>query len=399
MAKSPICPHCSDVVPESLTHFACVCPKFREARTSAHNKVRIVITSFLNSTLGTNWKIFEETRMSKTGLKICSTPLATAEQWGRRQPDWVLVSQHHKRIAIVDLCRPSDVHPAQLLAAAIRKQQTYLPLLESLSYYSDQGWTIQVFPWVVGIRGTIDPTHIQSLLKFLGILRKHWQVAVEKTVLASVRAFYFLHTVRFGRHQEDTRPPHDPDHSDDDSMDVMGGAQVKRSPHRPTSRISLLEDSDSDSPASPETTQEPPKRGCPPVHHIAPTVMAAAAPPPSGLSVNSDSPLPIPLRVPGARRHVGVARQNCFKIPRPTRIAVKPKPPETSSRCPYSPISTTRQRPKRRRQDHTAFANAPDPDGMEQRPAKRAQQAKPDVSLEELWTRWRQLEPRRSWRT
>ena len=103
IAKSPICPHCSDVVPESLTHFACVRPKFREARTSAHNKVRIVITSFLNSTLGANWEIFEETRMSKTGLKICSTPQATAEQWGRRQPDWVLVSQHHKRIAIVDL--------------------------------------------------------------------------------------------------------------------------------------------------------------------------------------------------------------------------------------------------------------------------------------------------------
>jgi hypothetical protein len=134
--------------------------------------------------------------MSKTGLKICSTPQATAEQWGRRQPDWVLVSQHHKRIAIVDLCRPSDVHPDQLLAAAMRKQQTYLPLLEALSYYSDQGWTIHVFPWVVGIQGTINPKHIQSLLKFLGIQRKHWQAAVEKTVLASVRAFYFLHTVQ-----------------------------------------------------------------------------------------------------------------------------------------------------------------------------------------------------------
>jgi hypothetical protein len=36
IANSPICPHCSDAVPESLTHFACVCPKFREARTSAH---------------------------------------------------------------------------------------------------------------------------------------------------------------------------------------------------------------------------------------------------------------------------------------------------------------------------------------------------------------------------
>ena len=216
--------------------------------------------------------------MSKTGLKICSTPQATAEQWGRRQPDWVLVSQHHKRIAIVDLCRPSDVHPAQLLAAAIRKQQTYLPLLEALSYYSDQGWTIHVFPWVVGIRGTIDPTHIQSLLKFLGIQRKHWQVAVEKTVLASVRAFYFLHTVRFGGLQDDARPPHDPDHSDDDSVDVMGGVQVKRSLHRTTSRLSLLEDSDSDSPASPEATQGPPKRRCPPVDRIVPTVIAAARP-------------------------------------------------------------------------------------------------------------------------
>ena len=159
----------------------------------------------------------------------------------------------------------SDVHPAQLLAAAIRKQQTYLPLLESLSYYSDQGWSIHVFPWVVGIRGTINPTHIQSLLKFLGIQRKQWQVAVEKTVLASVRAFYFLHTVRFGRLQEDARPPHDPDHSDDESADVMVRVQVKRSPLRTTSRVSRSEDSDSDSPTSPEATQGPPKRGCPPV--------------------------------------------------------------------------------------------------------------------------------------
>ncbi len=100
---------------------------------------------------------------------------------------------------------------------------------------------------MVGIRGTIDPTHIQSLLKFLDIHRRHWHVAVEKTVLASVRAFYFLHTVRFGRLQEDARPPYDPDHSDDDSVDVMGRIPDKRSPHRSTSRMSLSEDSDSES--------------------------------------------------------------------------------------------------------------------------------------------------------
>ena len=60
---------------------------------------------------------------------------------------------HHKRIAHVDRGRPSDVHPDQLLVAAMRKQQAYLPLQEELSFYSDQGWTIHVFPLVVGIRG------------------------------------------------------------------------------------------------------------------------------------------------------------------------------------------------------------------------------------------------------
>ena len=143
-ARSPICLNCGEGTPESPTHFVCVCPKFREASTSAHNKVRDVVTSFLRSTLGSEWTMFEEARMSSKGLILCSTFQATAEQWGRLQQDWVLVSYHHKRIAVVDLCRPSDVHPAQSLAAAMRKQQTYLPLQEALTYSSDQGGTIHV---------------------------------------------------------------------------------------------------------------------------------------------------------------------------------------------------------------------------------------------------------------
>ncbi len=152
---------------------------------------------------------------------------------------------------------------------------------------------------------------------------------MEKTVLASVPAFYFLHTVRFGRLQEDAHPPHDPDHSDDDSVDGMGGVPVKRSPHRTTSRVS--EDSDSDPSTSPKATQGPPKRRCPPVDHTVPTVIATAAPPPSGLSISTNSPLSLPLRAPGAvrdRRHVGVAGQNCFENPRRAqRLAAKTKPP------------------------------------------------------------------------
>ena len=47
----------------------------------------------------------------------------------RWQPDWVAISQVHKRIAIIDRCRPPDVlvHREQLHAAAIRKQEGCLP--------------------------------------------------------------------------------------------------------------------------------------------------------------------------------------------------------------------------------------------------------------------------------
>ncbi len=68
ITQSSICPHCNERVPETLTHFACLCPKFREARTSAHNQVRDVITSFLAATLRPEWTLFEEARVAKTGL-------------------------------------------------------------------------------------------------------------------------------------------------------------------------------------------------------------------------------------------------------------------------------------------------------------------------------------------
>ena len=64
-------------------------------------------------------------------------------------------------IAVVDLCRPSYVHPEQLRAAAIQKQDD----CGGLDYYTGRGWTVHVFPWVVDIRGLFDPSHIHSLLE------------------------------------------------------------------------------------------------------------------------------------------------------------------------------------------------------------------------------------------
>ncbi len=108
------------------------------------------------------------------------------------------ISYAHKRVAIIDLCRPSDAHEDQLESAATLKQDGYSPLLSALDFYTKQGWVTHVFPWVEGISRLLHPPHICTALQFLEVPHQHWALAVESTVLASVNAFYFLHRVRFG---------------------------------------------------------------------------------------------------------------------------------------------------------------------------------------------------------
>jgi hypothetical protein len=118
-------------------------------------------------------------------------------QW---QHDWVAISHVQKRIAIIDLCHPSDVHREQLHAAALRKQDSerYSPLIYALDYYISQGRIIHVFPLVVGIRDLIHLPHIHAFLKFLDTPQKHWSPTISSTVRASVKALYFIYSVRFG---------------------------------------------------------------------------------------------------------------------------------------------------------------------------------------------------------
>ena len=74
----------------------------------------------------------------------------------------------------------------------------------------------------------MDPLHVESLLKFLSIPRKKWPGVLERTVIASVRAFHFLHRVRFGGLAEPQRSELDSEHSDADSSDNVKGVGAKR---------------------------------------------------------------------------------------------------------------------------------------------------------------------------
>jgi hypothetical protein len=106
----------------------------------------------------------------------------------------------------------------------------------------------------------IDPAHVEALLKFIGIQQKLWKVAVERSVLASVRAFHYLYKVRFGGLSSAVRPDLDPSNSDNEQDGSKDDAVAKKKSRR--SHTNLARDyTDSDSSESfSRAENRPPKR-------------------------------------------------------------------------------------------------------------------------------------------
>jgi len=214
---SPWCPFCAEKVRETFTHFTCVCPKFREARTAAHNQLRDKVSRLLQKQLADigGWTLYEEVRIAEVGLRLRSVdadavaltgrqlhlkPDGTCDV-GRLQPDLVAISWPRRRIAIIDISRPSDVYTGQLLSAHDRKKTSYQPLLHALQDYVTDGWKVAILPWVVGVRGLVKDQHLTDVLEFLEIPTTAWASILEASVRTSVEGFAFLNRVRFSTQQ------------------------------------------------------------------------------------------------------------------------------------------------------------------------------------------------------
>jgi len=198
---------------ETLGHFACVCPRFREARTAAHNRAWDTVSSFIASKAGGHWKFHWDTPMMFTGLASApvlqeepqrgSEPLGQSESQpelvriDNLRPDGVAISHTAKKIGILEFCRPSDSFPDQLLSAHDRKNLKYAIVERALHQYVAAGWQVEILPWVVGIRGLIEEKIIHAAVEYLDISRSEWAAAVACTVVASVQSLAFMHRVRF----------------------------------------------------------------------------------------------------------------------------------------------------------------------------------------------------------
>jgi hypothetical protein len=184
--------------------------------------VRAVLAISLKDALSDDWEVFEETPLAATGLKLQQVPIEAVQQalqdsndteadlgnvdLSRWQPDFILVSWKRKRIAVVDLTRPSDMLSAQLEEAYRSKKRKYGPVRSALHHYIREGWTIEILPWVIGIRGLTDTASLQQALSFLDISQQKWRDIIEDSVLASVRALAYLHRIRYSSSNRNPTP-------------------------------------------------------------------------------------------------------------------------------------------------------------------------------------------------
>ena len=115
-SASPDCSLCPGIK-ETLNHFTCLCPQFREASTAAHNQVRHKLYTSLSKLLPKVWVVHEEIPMHQTALRLDLVPadcMITAGRSlpdnhsdmisvGRLQPDMVLVSKTLKKIGLLEI--------------------------------------------------------------------------------------------------------------------------------------------------------------------------------------------------------------------------------------------------------------------------------------------------------
>jgi hypothetical protein len=140
----------------------------------------------LKKQVTSDWRLLEESSMSRTGLCLALVPTTLVQEAGLEvtdseiqagqmsfsiwQPDIVGIFFAKRKIAIgPEVTIPSDSSPQALIEAYDRKIKCYWPLTAALQGYVDSGWDVCVLPWVVGARGMSRCNQLIKALEFLEI--------------------------------------------------------------------------------------------------------------------------------------------------------------------------------------------------------------------------------------
>jgi len=214
-ATSPAClwPPCGGR-PETTGHVFCSCPQLHGACTQAHNTVleglAKAISELLTERHMTPTRRFWDLPLHRTGLRLRpvlrpdttwpgAQRLWTPGRIGRLKPDGVIIDDVNRTITILELSRPSDSFVDVVYLSAHRKSVKYSLILDALSEYRREGWTISFHPLIIGIRGSLINDDWDAALQAIRIPQPQSHNRIRATVAKLSMAE--LHTVHLCRHK------------------------------------------------------------------------------------------------------------------------------------------------------------------------------------------------------
>jgi hypothetical protein len=76
--------HFRNICPRTLSHFHFlkICPRFHHARIVVHKRVRQELCQRLQKQVTSNWRLLEESPMSRTGLSLAPVPTTLVQKAG-----------------------------------------------------------------------------------------------------------------------------------------------------------------------------------------------------------------------------------------------------------------------------------------------------------------------------
>ena len=224
LVRSAACALCGHAA-ETQSHIQCTCPALKGARIRAHHNLASTLWTGI-ATYGKDWVIGRE--LTVVGLQGLNPPSNRMDEWYRameeveeeqlevevgedevqssasmlrKRPDAWAVSWEARKLFIMEFTRPNDRAADFSLSTDIAKSERYLPLKVRLSHLMP-GWEVDVIPFTLGVRGSIDELSWKAKLRRLGMpdaaadrlmLSIVKQVLTEMTSIYSVRQAALLH--------------------------------------------------------------------------------------------------------------------------------------------------------------------------------------------------------------
>ena len=177
LVPSPACTLCGGDN-ESLSHVQCVCPALQEARIRAHHNLVTLLWGRLGQA-SPKWVIHRE--MSVMSLLGMEAPLDCRDEWQRamddlsdldldgpdgdpalgagllrKRPDGFAINWGRKTVLVLEFTRAFDSRADWHTIVDQHKTGRYTPLRNKLLGCLGLGWSVEIVPFSLGIRGSYD---------------------------------------------------------------------------------------------------------------------------------------------------------------------------------------------------------------------------------------------------